>query len=388
MSSITCILCNKELSAKGISSHLRRQHKISNKEYYDAYLKKENAGICPICGKETKFDSIFTGYRTYCSTKCLNLDPNIRAKIEQTSIERYGVKCNLNLEETKQKAIRNSQSKEAIHKRIQTNLERYGTENVYASEYVKTKIKETMQTKYGVDYAWQAEEIKQKMRETRKEKYGKETYANTELSNYIRNKHREEILANGYTYAEDLYNQYGTGWYQSGLIQTHVFYGKAYVKNEDIPLIIDYYNSKHTAKSFYEDYIVDYIKSFYNGNIRTNYRKIIPPYELDIFLPEFQLAIEFNGRYWHSIDHGCDKDYHLNKSLLCRNKNVRLIHIYEFEDFDEQLNLLKNLILGIDNYPKNDFNKNNLLNKIPESTIIYNNNYIVYGAGQLMKGSE
>ena len=34
-----CKICNKELGSKGISSHLRRQHKISNKEYYDKYLK-------------------------------------------------------------------------------------------------------------------------------------------------------------------------------------------------------------------------------------------------------------------------------------------------------------------------------------------------------------
>lgn len=72
------------------------------------------------------------------------------------------------------------------------------------------------------------------------------------------------------------------------------------------------------------------------------------------------------------------------KSLLCRDNGIRLIHIYEFEDLNEQLKLLKSLILGKNNYPKNDFNKNNLILKVPEPEIIYkDNNYTIYGAGKL-----
>ena len=73
------------------------------------------------------------------------------------------------------------------------------------------------------------------------------------------------------------------------------------------------------------------------------------------------------------------------KSLLCREKHIRLIHIYEFEDIEEQKQLLKDLLLGVDNYPKNDFNKNNLLDTIPEPTLIYKDRYTIYGAGPLIK---
>ena len=69
---------------------------------------------------------------------------------------------------------------------------------------------------------------------------------------------------------------------------------------------------------------------------------------------------------------------------MCRNQNIRLIHIYEFENFDEQKQLLKDLILGQDNYPKNDFNKNNFNNKIPKPKIIYKDDRnTIYGAGKL-----
>lgn len=79
-------------------------------------------------------------------------------------------------------------------------------------------------------------------------------------------------------------------------------------------------------------------------------------------------------------------NYHLMKSLLCREKGIRLIHIYEFEDLDKQLELLKALILGENKYPKNDFNKNNLLETIPEPEIIYKDeSYTIYGAGKLIE---
>ena len=88
--------------------------------------------------------------------------------------------------------------------------------------------------------------------------------------------------------------------------------------------------------------------------------------------------------YFHSSLANTPKNYHLEKSLLCREKNIRLIHIYEFEDIDKQISLLQNLILGKDQYAKNDFNKNNLIPSIPNPEIIYNDGrLVVYGAGSL-----
>ena len=42
-----------------------------------------------------------------------------------------------------------------------------------------------------------------------------------------------------------------------------------------------------------------------------------------------------------------------------------MVHIYEFENIDNQLYLLKELVKGNDLYDKNDFNKNNLNKNIP-----------------------
>lgn len=47
-----CEICKNEFKDK---QHITRFHKISLKDYYDTYLKRENEGICLCCGKETKF---------------------------------------------------------------------------------------------------------------------------------------------------------------------------------------------------------------------------------------------------------------------------------------------------------------------------------------------
>ena len=195
-------------------------------------------------------------------------------------------------------------------------------------------------------------------------------------------------INNDCTRKRDLINEYGSGWYQAGIVPLIKQSGVLFVKNEYIPKIIEYSKLTNTYTSKYERDLVDFIKTFYFDDIILNTRNIIHPMELDIYLPNINLAIEYNGTYWHSIERGIDKEYHLRKSLHCREKDIRLIHIYEFEDFEEQKQLLKDLILGIDNYPNNDFNKNNLLDIIPKSEIIYkDNNYTIYGAGKLVQNN-
>lgn len=67
-------------------------------------------------------------------------------------------------------------------------------------------------------------------------------------------------------------------------------------------------------------------------------RKIIAPFELDIYIPEKNLAIEFNGIYWHSSGSKEEdihkRNYHLNKTELCESKGIQLLHIFENEWLD------------------------------------------------------
>jgi len=67
-----------------------------------------------------------------------------------------------------------------------------------------------------------------------------------------------------------------------------------------------------------------------NLKTETSNRTILNGQELDIFIPSHNLAIEFDGLYFHS-EKFRDKNYHLNKTIECENKNIKLIHIFEDE---------------------------------------------------------
>lgn len=82
--------------------------------------------------------------------------------------------------------------------------------------------------------------------------------------------------------------------------------------------------------------LLNYIKSIYKGEIKENVRGIIPKNEIDIFLPQLKLAIEYNGLYWHSEKANRLKDYHINKLKQATLKGIRLIQIFSDEWLNHQ----------------------------------------------------
>lgn len=93
--------------------------------------------------------------------------------------------------------------------------------------------------------------------------------------------------------------------------------------------------------------IKDLINTMYNGRCIENSRSIIPPLELDLYYPEKNIAIEFNGNYWHDENHK-PKDYHFNKFKLCKEKGIRLVSIYESDWYNKRdniISLLKNIFI-------------------------------------------
>ena len=84
--------------------------------------------------------------------------------------------------------------------------------------------------------------------------------------------------------------------------------------------------------SLQEENIVNYIKSFYDGDIIQRDRKVIKPKELDIFIPEKMLAIEYNGLLWHSERYTKGAiNFHNNKLNICKSNGIKLLHIFEDE---------------------------------------------------------
>lgn len=122
---------------------------------------------------------------------------------------------------------------------------------------------------------------------------------------------------------------------------------REYLIDDDGFLTLQDYFSKTeiSGSSYFEKEVTEFVKSIYPNKIIENDRKIIKPKELDIYIPNKNVAIECDGLYWHSTEQltskgqfifSSDEKKHyknkqLIKTLLCEEKGIRLIHIFEDE---------------------------------------------------------
>lgn len=210
------------------------------------------------------------------------------------------------------------------------------------------KIEETNLKKYNCKRPLQNSEIYSKLTETNINKYGTTVPAkNIDIANKI-------SLINKNKYIDKI-KELNIGEF----IQINNF-GSYDIKCNVCNNIFEFNPSKNGCTRIYtnktpcyyclplnktnaENEIIKFIKTIYDGEIITNTRSVINPYELDIYLPELNIAFEYNGLYWHS-DIYKNNHYHLNKTKLCEDKNIKLIHIFEDEWINKQ-NIIKNIIL-------------------------------------------
>jgi len=251
--------------------------------------------ICT-CGKLTKFKGWSYGYPRFCSPKCAQQDQQTRNNQKRTLIQRYGV-------DNPMKSPRIRQTYE------ETCLKRYGAKHHWFNKNIQEKKKKNYLDKYGVEN-------------------GNQVHLSKEIINLLNSK---EWLYNEHVVKEKSLTQIST---EIGVDGTTV---GNYCKKHNISILF-------FQQSFPEKQLSEFLKE-YNIQVLTNVRNIISPYELDIYLPEYGLAIEYCGLYWHS-DKIRDKNYHQKKYILCREKNIRLLTIFE-DEWLEKKELVKTKILSI-----------------------------------------
>jgi very-short-patch-repair endonuclease len=103
----------------------------------------------------------------------------------------------------------------------------------------------------------------------------------------------------------------------------------------------------------------EYIKILINDNILYDTRKIIKPYELDIYVPNYKLAFEYDGKGWH-LNNKNDEI----KNNLCIKHNIKLIRIKENNRkyADDIKNQLIEKINEINNYCYLNIQKESIIN--------------------------
>lgn len=361
------------------------------------YCKEQHYQQCVICGKMFE---VFPGQgweiKKTCSRKCsselrkrTNIDKygsispsgnsEIQKKMKKTSLERYG-------EEHPQ---RSDIVKEKMRK---TNLERRGVEYSFQDPLVQEKYKETMMEKYGVEYPLQSSEIKEKTERTNLSKYGEKyplqskeyrdeigyvsPFQNQEVQKKIEETNLEKYGVNrplqnfdikekadqtcvdryGYDFAhirnnEDIDSKYReTSLEHFGVDNPSksIDIKEKIIETNRERYVSDYFSVFEGWKPLSKDYIESLkfnmekeVKDFLleidpDMDIRQNVRNVIPPKELDFYLPQYQLAIECNPTVTHNSTHnfftGEQSDiypaYHLEKTNMCEDKGIFLFHIF------------------------------------------------------------
>ena len=352
-----CKLCGNEYKRVcDLSYHVQHVHDISPKEYYDRYLKEENEGICPVCGKETNFWAFGKGYYKFCSTGCINKSKEIQNKIKNTMLKRYGKEHALQVDTFKEK-------QENTVKKL------YGAANYFASEQFIKDNKEYNLKNFGVEHNWQRDDIKNKIKTTKKERYGSENYVNikkckeTKLLKYgdenfnnykltLKTRYEKciskyDILANNQDITINSIYRFGIKFTCNKCHMENDIYRQLFkqrcLKNE--PVCIYCNPVEYCGVSNEETELLTYIKSIYTGTVIENTRDILSGKELDMYLPDKKLAIEFDGLYWHN-ELNKDKDYHLEKTEACEKQGIQLIHIFEDEWLYRQ-DIVKSRIKGL-----------------------------------------
>lgn len=91
-----------------------------------------------------------------------------------------------------------------------------------------------------------------------------------------------------------------------------------------------------------ETSIANFLESLGVSVVR-NSRSIIPPYELDLYLPDHDMAVEYNGLYWHS-EQFKGKWYHHNKWKACNDVGIQLVQVWE-DDYLKSSKLVCDMLI-------------------------------------------
>lgn len=126
---------------------------------------------------------------------------------------------------------------------------------------------------------------------------------------------------------------------------------------------LEEYINWNRNQSKLEEELASFVQSIYSGKIERHCRNIIHPNELDIYIPDKKLAIEFNGNYWHS-ELQKDKHYHRDKTLACMENNIHLIHIFEYEWVNNKQVIQKYIYNQIGEINKTIYGRDTYVNEI------------------------
>lgn len=367
--------------------------------------------VCKVCGTPVTFNKAKGQFNQYCPNVrgrcCAANDPQLQQARTQTIVDRYGVP---NV----------SQNENIKGQKKQTNRTRYGGNAPISSKKVKQQMDNTNIQRYGTTTIATLPKVKQKRAQTLQNRYGAKTFAESRIPLEIRDKLKnKKWLTDEYIFKNKTIKQI------SDEISTSVYSVRQALKtfeiqkkNVDLDLHVDGVNipehlpdllknrawlheqycnrnisrttiaealgitatyvdkwrkqhqlrvtTNQTVQSSGERALCSVISTL-GVPFQTNVKTIISPYEIDIFVPSHNLAIEYCGTLWHSEKNGNkDRTYHLRKHQLCKQKQIHLVQIWSSEWIKKQ-QIVKSRISSLLGYNTKIYARNCIIQEISPS---------------------
>lgn len=274
------------------------------------------------CSNRVKFKGYQQGYHKFCCHECSvnvtkgrQLSPESLKKQKNTLLERYGVTHNF------------CKGSTLYEQKQQTLIEKYGVVNPSSNADIQQKKQHNIRQKYNGNHFTATSEFRQLL----KDRHDVDNVSQLHISPDSRTKLKDR---------EWLYEAHVT---QQRTLQSianelgvSIFCVSLNCKRQKIP-IQRYYESDAQRE------VTKYVEQF-GVEVITNHK--IGSCEVDIFVPAHNVAIEFDGLYWHSDHHNrITKNYHNNKTLICEQNGVTLLHIFENEwSVERTREIWKNII--------------------------------------------
>ena len=389
---LECKICNKQFeNNKFLIRHLVKEHNFKFEQlykYFNVDLTKKNQ-ICIVCGKSfTLNNKQLSDFKkgsirsVGCSKSCIayirttiksplsnksshekakqtifnrygveNLSdiPGVKEKRKQTCLKHYGVEVPMQSNEIKKKCEQTClkhygtktplESKEIRDKIHQTNLERYGVEEVLSSKEIQEKYKQTNLEKYGDKNVWgknssKREEIKQ----TNLERYGvEEVLSSKEIRDKIHQTNLERYGAKNPWQSSEVIRRSRENAKKTNLER----YGVEYFCQHEKCYKASGYRISKINRDFYDKLV--------KNNIEAQLEYIIENSGFDLKVGN--TLIEINPTYTHNSTFGATIrgskkqatpiDYHLNKTLFANKHNFHCMHIFDWDDKDKIVEMLK-----------------------------------------------
>lgn len=322
-----------------------------------------SVGFCEKSQKERAFNSVSKGFRQFCgnqgSCECNSIGNAKRwseitndeqqatnEKRKKTVQKKYGVDHVSELMEMKEKAAKTciarygtkspTQNPDVLRKSSNTCMKNNGVAWPQQNQDIFDKTTQIFKDRYGISRPAQFPAFQDRAKQTCIARYGVEIpmqipEVSKKVTMAVKKKNFNELLSNrsGLTPLFTI-DEYANCHSDDLLLWkcntcTNEFYQTFKLSNNKSCSVC---NPKHQTwgETLIESWLKEAGVEYEMGSF-----SIIKPQQLDFYLADHKLAIEFNGLYWHSELAGRTKSYHVNKFKKCDELNIKLIQVFEHE---------------------------------------------------------